>query len=166
MFFDFAAIIDLTDKQIGDVFEGQRIKIGLHRQTDALELLSALRSADGDYHRPAVVPEGRRCPLENVLEGPETLAAIDEVLRLGADAHKKYRRGKNQTVRIEYLLQEHLIVIPDLALARGVAGIALDTGTDPVIGQMNVFSICARRFGTCQRAAQKQVTIALDPRAR
>jgi hypothetical protein len=159
--FDLAGGFHLIYKQVRCVIYIQNIEEVFHRQANAVEHFFAFRAAYGYDHSASVaacgVDEGF---FQNVLVRPEALAAVDEDFCLSADGHKKNGRCENETVGVEHLCGDDMIIVLDNTTTCFVTGIALDAGRDFVICQPEVFSLCAGGFCASQSMAEKQVTIA------
>ena len=138
-------------------------EVDLHHQSDAVELLLALRAADRDDHcsGPLAGCDGRG--FEDVFAGPEALTTVYQRLCLGTDAHEEDRGGKDQTVGIGDSFQELLVIILQDANAGLIALVALDARQNLEVRQADVFGSRSRRFSPRQRPLKQQITISIGP---
>ncbi len=138
----------------------QRIKPVCHRQADAFEHLFALRAADGNHQAAAIAfPVPIQRLLEDVLAGPEALAAVDEDLGLGADRHEEDGRGENESVGIEQFVEDALEIVLDAADTGLGTGVAFDAGGDREAAEREVVGPATRFLGPAERFAQKEVAV-------
>jgi hypothetical protein len=163
-------LLDLTDifyliyKQICCVVYVDGIEEVFHSKANAVEHFFAFRAADSDDHSASVAAGGSdEGLLQDVLMCPKALAAVDEGFCLCAYGHKEYGCREDDVVGLEHFRGDDVVIVFDNAVACFVTGIALDTGSDFVIRQPEIFGLCPGGFRAGQSPTEKQVAVAIKP---